>query len=59
MDNEAKIMAAFVATGKPLKAGEIAAQSGVDKKDVDKILKKLKKDDKIESPKNCFYQVKS
>lgn len=58
MDNEAKILAAFKAADKPLKAGEVAAQSGVDKKEVDKILKKLKKEDKIDSPQRCFYQIK-
>ena len=58
MDNEAKIIAAFKAAGKPLKAGELATQSGVDKKEVDKILKKLKKDEIIDSPQRCFYQIK-
>lgn len=58
MDNEAKVLDAFKAAGKPLKAGELAEESGVDKKEVDKILKKLKKEDKIDSPKRCYYQIK-
>jgi len=58
MDNEAKVLAAFKAAGKPLKSGELATQSGVDKKEVDKILKKLKKDDVLDSPQRCYYQLK-
>ena len=42
----------------PLKGKEIAELAGIDKKDVDKAIKKLKKDEKIYSPKNCFYSVK-
>ena len=58
MDNEEKVLAAFKAAGKPLKAGELADQSGVDKKETDKIIKKLIKENKIDSPKRCFYQIK-
>ncbi len=42
----------------PLKSGEIAKKSGIDKKEVDKVIKELKKEEKIESPKRCFYQLK-
>ncbi len=41
--------------GKPLKTQEIADLLGVDKKVVDKIIKKLKKEGKITSPKRCYY----
>jgi DNA-binding MarR family transcriptional regulator len=58
MDSETKIIETFKAAGKPLKAGELAEQSGLDKKEIDKILKKLKKEDRIESPQRCYYQVK-
>ncbi|MBM3404277.1 MAG: MarR family transcriptional regulator [Bacteroidetes bacterium] len=43
---------------KPMKAGEIAQVTGIEKAEVDKALKKLKKDEKITSPKMCFYQAK-
>ena len=43
---------------KPLKGGEIAEGLGIDKKEVDKAIKKLKMQDLIESPKACFYQAK-
>ncbi len=45
-------------TGKPMKAKEIAEKAGLEKADVDKAIKKLKKDEKIWSPKVCFYEVK-
>lgn len=44
--------------GKPLKAGEIAEISGVDKKEVTKVLKELKDEEVIFSPKRCFYGIK-
>lgn len=58
MDNESKIIEVFEKEGKPLKAKEVAELSGVDKKEVDKIIKKLKASEKLESPKACYYQVK-
>jgi DNA-binding IscR family transcriptional regulator len=44
--------------GKPLKAGEIAELSGLDKKEVEKAMAELKKEEAIESPKRCFWQPK-
>ena len=41
-----------------LKAGEISEKSGIDKKDVDKVIKQLKSEEKIISPKRCFYSLK-
>lgn len=40
---------------KPLKSAEIAQLAGMDKKEVDKAIKKLKKEGKITSPKRCYY----
>jgi hypothetical protein len=42
----------------PLKSGDIAAKSGIDKVEVDKALKKLVKEEKVISPIRCFYTVK-
>lgn len=44
--------------GRPLKGDEIAESAGVNKKLVDKALKKLKEEGKIVSPKRCFYEPK-
>jgi len=52
------VLSTLSKSGEPLKAGEIASQAGIDKKDVDKALKALKKDEAIVSPKRCYYSVK-
>ena len=44
--------------GKALKAGEIAKLSGIDKKEVDKGIKELKSENKLYSPKRCFYDIR-
>lgn len=41
-----------------MKSGDVAEKTGIDKKDVDKIIKKLMAEDKVISPKRCFYQAK-
>ncbi len=43
---------------KPLKGGEIAEISTLDKAIVDKALKSLTKEGKIHSPKRCYYEPK-
>lgn len=53
-----KVMETLKAAGKPLKAGEIAEASGLDKKEVDKAMKVLKTEEKIVSPKRCFWEPK-
>ncbi|SFB31554.1 HTH domain-containing protein [Clostridium frigidicarnis] len=44
-------------SSEPLKGGEIAEKLSIDKKDVDKAIKELKKEEKICSPKRCFYSA--
>jgi len=58
MDNKEKVIKAYTDAGEPLKAGQVAELSGVDKKDVDKIIKILKTEETIYSPKRCFYEIK-
>lgn len=53
-----KVLAAMQAAGKPMKAGEIAEASGLDKNEVDKAMKVLKAEEKIVSPKRCFWEPK-
>ena len=55
MVDQEKVLEAMKSAGKPLKTQEIADMLGVDKKEVDKIVKKLKKEGKITSPKRCYY----
>lgn len=58
METTEKVFKAMAEAGKPMKAGEIAELTGIDKKDVDNAIKKLKKDEMIISPKVCYYQPK-
>jgi DNA-binding IscR family transcriptional regulator len=58
MDNEAKVLAVFKQATQPLGAKEVAELAGIDKKEVDKIIKKLKASDLLDSPKRCYYQIK-
>lgn len=53
---EEKIMQTLA--GGPMKAGDIAKSTGLDKKEVDKAIKKLVADGRLESPKRCFYGIK-
>ena len=56
---EDQILETLSAAGKPLRPGEIAELSGLNKDDVSKAIKKLKIDEKIYSPKKCFYDIKT
>lgn len=58
MNNVEQVLKTLEKSDSPLKGMEIAVKSGVDKKEVDKIIKTLKEEDKIFSPKRCFYAVK-
>ena len=51
-----KVLQAMKAAGKPLKAGEMAEASQLDKKAVDKAMKELKDEGAIVSPKRCFWE---
>lgn len=47
----------LVKSDKPLKAVQIVEMTGLDRAEVDKAFKELKKEGKIESPKPCFYSA--
>lgn len=53
-----KVLSTLKKSGKAMKSGEIAEAAGIDKAEVDKALKVLKKEEKVYSPKVCFYQAK-
>ncbi|MCK9641486.1 MAG: transcriptional regulator [Prolixibacteraceae bacterium] len=57
MEAKEAIIKAMEKSGKPMKGGEIAEASGVDKKEVDKLIKKLVAEGKIDSPIRCFYAL--
>ena len=53
--NKDKVLEVLTNSTDPLDAKAIVAQTGLERADVDKAIKALKKDGKIESPKRCFY----
>ncbi len=57
MESKDAIIKAMEQAGKPMKGGEIAEASGVDKKEVDKLLKKLVAEGTVNSPIRCFYAI--
>jgi len=58
METIDKVLDTLRKADKPLKSGEIAEESEIDKKEVDKAIKKLKVEEKVFSPKRCFYSAK-
>ncbi|MBI5919512.1 MAG: MarR family transcriptional regulator [Nitrosomonadales bacterium] len=57
MENkESAVLEAMVKAGKPVKGAEVAEATGLDQKEVGKIITALKKAGKITSPKMCFYE---
>jgi len=52
-----KVLETLANSQKPLKAVQIAEITGLERSEVDKAFKDLKKEGKIESPKACFYQA--
>lgn len=58
MSNEDIVLNTLKDAAIALTVGDVAEISGLDKKEVDKVIKKLKKEDILESPKRCYYQPK-
>lgn len=58
METKEIVIKTLQETGKPMKSAEIATQAGIDKAAVDKAIQALKKEEKIVSPKVCYYTIK-
>jgi DNA-binding IclR family transcriptional regulator len=58
MDIKEIVLDALKKSPAPLKSGEIADMTGQDKAKVDKAIKTLVSEEKVTSPKRCYYQVK-
>ncbi|GBE53889.1 hypothetical protein BMS3Bbin15_00035 [archaeon BMS3Bbin15] len=54
-EKEVEVLEAMKNAGKPLKYGEIADLTGIETKEVSKIIKSMKKEGKVKSPKRCYY----
>jgi hypothetical protein len=55
MDVKEKVLEVMRAECQPLNAGKIAELGGLDRKSVDKAMAQLKKEEKIVSPKRCYW----
>ncbi|RUM43799.1 MAG: transcriptional regulator [Desulfurobacterium sp.] len=59
MENkEQLVLEAMKKAEKPVRPGDIAKMTGLESKEVSKIIKKLKEEGKVYSPKRCYYAVK-
>ena len=58
MDATDKVLETMKNAGEPLNTTKIVELSGMDRKEVEKAMKKLKKDERIVSPKRCYWQPK-
>jgi biotin operon repressor len=58
METVEKVLSIMKKEGKALSAGQISEISGIDRKEVDKAMKKLKTEGLIVSPKNCYWEPK-
>nr|WP_321409947.1 hypothetical protein [uncultured Carboxylicivirga sp.] len=58
MEAKAIVLAAMKKVGAPLNAGKIVEITGLDRKEVDKAMASLKKEEAIVSPKRCYWQAK-
>lgn len=54
-DKEKAVLDAMIKAGVPMKAGEVAVATGLDNKEVAKLIDGLKKQGKVDSPKRCYY----
>ncbi len=52
------ILEAMKNTGEPMSAGQIAEATGIERKEIDKAMKEMKKDETIVSPKRCYWEPK-
>ncbi|MFX1309878.1 MAG: transcriptional regulator [Promethearchaeota archaeon] len=58
MATKEKVLDVFKSADKPLRPGEIAVQTGIESKEVSKIIKELREEGKVFSPKRCYYALK-
>jgi len=58
MEAKEKVLEAMKKAGKPLNAGKIVELTGLDRKEVDKAMAKLKAEQAIVSPVKCYWQPK-
>jgi len=55
-DQKTQVLNAMKKKGKPVRPGDIAKDLGIESKEVSRVIKELKKEGKVHSPKNCFWE---
>ncbi len=55
MSDQEKVLKAFVDADKPMRPGDVAKITGIESKEVSKIIKELRMRGKLHSPKRCYY----
>ena len=58
MESKEQVLEAMKKAGTPLNAGKIVDLTGIERKEVDKAMAKLKAEGAIVSPRNCYWQPK-
>ncbi len=58
MDIKDAIIKAFKDAGEPMRTGEIVEKTGLEKKDIEKAIKKMKDEGVLHSPKRCYVDIK-
>lgn len=58
MEIKELVLDAMKKAGEPLNAGKVVELTSLDRKEVDKAMKKLKEEGSIVSPKRCFWEPK-
>ena len=58
MTDKENVLKVFQNSNKPLRPGDIAKQTNIDSKEVSKIIKELREEGKVHSPKRCYYAIK-
>jgi len=58
MTDKENVLKVFQSSEKPLRPGDIAKSTGIESKEVSKIIKELREEGKVHSPKRCYYALK-
>ena len=56
MSTKEQVLKAMAEAGKPVSAGEVEKVLGIDRKEIDKAFKELKKEEAIISPVRCKWE---
>ena len=56
-DNKTTVLNEMKRIGKPVRPGDVAKSTGIDSKEVSKVIQDLKKEGKVHSPKRCFWEA--